>query len=76
MPDQRRTFSMGRGIRSMSRQTTGKTRVLGVPRSNAGASTDTGLNVPSRPLISEDERAMSSVGRDAVGYNSGKHGST
>jgi hypothetical protein len=75
MPDQRRTFSMGRGIRSSSRQTTGKTRVLGIPRGGgmgAVPSNDTGLNnVPTRPLRSEDESRLSQVGRDAVGYNSG-----
>lgn len=79
MPDQRRTFSMGRGIRSGSRQTTGKTRVLGVPSGgNMGDAPSTvgGLNIPTRPLRSEDERSLSMVGRDAVGYNSGKHGST
>ncbi len=79
MPDQRRKFSMGKGIRANSRQTTGKTRVLGVPSGGSmsdAPSTAVGLNIPSRPLISEDERSMSSVGRDAVGYNSGKHGST
>lgn len=79
MPDQRRTFSMGKGIRSGSRQTTGKTRVLGIPNGrNMGdaPSTATGLNIPTRPLRSEDEYAYSQAGRDAVGYNSGKHGST
>ena len=74
MPDQRRSFSMGKGNRSASRQTTGKTKVLGVPRGGGMGSVpsnDTGLSVPTRPLRSEDEYAMSQAGRDAVGYNSG-----
>lgn len=79
MPDQRRTFAMGRGIRTASRQTTGRTKELSMPRGStteSGRVTDLQIGEPTRPLRSESEYAYSSKGRDAVGYNSGKHGST
>lgn len=41
MPDQRRTFSTGRAQRTNATQTTGRTRVLGVPNN--------GTTIPSVP---------------------------
>lgn len=62
MPDTRRTFRMGRGIRTTARQVL--TRTLGTLRGTATAGTFVNNNAPSRPL--RDEVAVSSRGRDAV----------
>lgn len=78
MGDQRRSFSIVKGRGATARQTTGRTQELGIPRNGLAnpAVPGAGIRGPSRPLRESDDRVLSSVGRDAVGYNSDEPGDT
>lgn len=63
MADQRRSFSMGRGIRTASTQTTGRTKVLGMPNNGTtlGSVPNAGVRVPGRQLNPQAGQGESSI---------------
>jgi hypothetical protein len=67
MPDQRRSFPMGRGIRTTVKQV--RTKQLGLPRGGNlrdGDGTTSVSGAPTRPLRDDDAQTLSQRGRDAV----------